>query len=166
MAFARCPHCKNSYMGLPDEFHDRLQCTACGEMFVAEIKDGRARTVSSATFVLDPPAGIDLQLSSDLTEACGCFNVGAYKATVVMARRFMEALLDKRGFKGKSLFDRIKAAHAAGAVSDLQFQLASSTRILVNYGAHYSDDQLAQIGRDEAELVLNMIRQILKSIVK
>jgi hypothetical protein len=57
-------------------------------------------------------------------------------------------------------------ARASGAVSELHFQLASSTRILGNYGAHYSDDQLAQIGQDEAELVLNMVRQILKSMVK
>jgi len=166
MASARCPHCNDSYVSLPDQFHNRLQCATCGKMFVAEIRDGRARTVSPATFVLDPPAGIDSQLASNLREASACFNVGAYKATVVMARRFLEALLDQRGFKGRTLFERIRAADAAGAVSELQFGLARSTRILGNYGAHYSDDELAQIGADEAELVLNMVRQIMKSIVK
>src|SRR5207245_1457046 len=105
----------DSYVALPAEFHDRLQCNKCGKMFVAEIKDGRARTVSPASFVLDPPAGIDSHLASDLKEASACFNVGAYKATVVMARRFLEALLDQRGFKGRTLFERIREAHAAGA---------------------------------------------------
>lgn len=164
MASLLCPHCQISYVGVPDTFHDRLQCRACGGMFIVEIKDGRARTVSAANFVLDPPAGLDPQLSSDLKEVCACFNADAYKAAVVMARRFLEALLDKRGFKGRNLLERIRAAHEAKAVSDLHFQLASSMRIIGNYGAHYSDDQLAQIGRDEAELVLNMVRQILKSV--
>jgi hypothetical protein len=133
-------------------------------MFLAEIKDGRARTVSAANFVLEAPAELDKQLTADLQEACACFNAGAYKATVVMARRFLEALLDKRGFKGRTLVERIKAAYDAKAVTPLAFQLASSTRILGNYGAHYSDDELAQIGKDEAELVLTMVRQIIKSL--
>lgn len=165
MASALCPHCGRSDVSLPDNFADRVQCNGCGKLFVVEIKDGRARTVSSASFVLDPPESLEPSLASDLREACACFNAEAYRATVVMVRRFLEALLDKKGFKGRTLADRIKAAHAARVVSDLQFQLASSTRILGNYGAHYSDDELAQIGKDEAELVLLMMRQILKSLV-
>ena len=164
MASAICPHCKREYLSLPDAFHDRIQCRYCAGMFVAEIKDGLARTVSAANLVLDVPANFDAQLSADLKEACACFNAEAYKATVVMARRFLEALLDKRGFKGRNLVDRIKSAYEAKAVTPLAFQLASSTRILGNYGAHYSDDELSQIGNDEAELVLNMVRQIIKSI--
>jgi hypothetical protein len=166
MASALYPYCSDSYVALPEQFHDRLQCRKCGKMFLAEIKDGRARTVTPATLVLDAPSGLEPQLASDLREACACFNVGAYKASVVMARRFLEALLDTRGFKGKTLFERIKVAHSSGAVSELLFQLASSARILGNYGAHYSDDELTQIGQDEAELVLNMVRQILKSLVR
>jgi len=166
MTSARCPHCNDIYLQLPDEFLDRVQYGKCGKMFVVEIKDGRARTVSPATFVLDPPAGMDLQLASDLKECCTCFNAGVYKATVVMARRFLEALLDQRGFKGRTLFERIRAAHAAKAVNELQLALASSTRILGNYGAHFSDDELAEIGSDEAELVLSMVRQILKSVTE
>lgn len=166
MASASCPHCNRSYVGLPDQFHDRLQCGACSKMFIAEIKDGRARTVSPAQFILEAPPALDPLLAADLSEACACFNAEAYKATVVMARRFLEALLDRQGFKGNTLFQRIEKAHASGAVGELQFQLASSTRILGNYGAHFSDDQLAQIGQDEAELVLSMIRQVLKGLVK
>jgi len=165
MASARCPHCNDSNVSLPDQFADRIQCSRCGRMFFAEIKDGRARTVSPSNFVLDPPPGLAPQIASDLNESCACFNAGAYKATVVMVRRVLEAVLDTRGFSGSTLVERIRAAHASGAVSDLHFQLASSTRILGNYGAHYSDDQLAQIGKDEAELVLQMMRQILKSLV-
>jgi hypothetical protein len=134
-------------------------------MFIAEIRDGRARSVSPANFSLDTPPGLDSQLTADLGEACACFNAGAYRATVVMARRFLEALLDKRGFKGRTLVERIKVAYDAKAVTPLAFQLASSTRILGNYGAHYSDDELAQIGKDEAELVLTMVRHIVKSAV-
>jgi hypothetical protein len=166
MATARCPHCNVVNLALPEEFHDRLECSHCGKLFIAEIKAGRARTVSPAAYVLDPPTELEPQLSSDLREACACFNVGAFKATVVMARRFLEALLDKRGFKGRTLVDRIAAARTSGAVGDFNFQLASSTRILGNYGAHYSDDELTQIGQDEAELVLNMVRQLLKSVLK
>lgn len=133
MAWIRCPRCNARNGGLPEQFHDRVQCDDCGKMFLAEIKDGRARNASPAGFVLDPPAGLDSDLSSDLREACACFTAGAYKASLVMARRFLEGLLDKRGFKGRTLADRIKAAHDSGAVSELHFQLASSTRILGNY---------------------------------
>jgi hypothetical protein len=164
MPMARCPHCNFNYSGLPDHFHDRVQCEHCGKLFIAEIKDGRTRTVNSAVYVLDPPPDLNLQLASDLREACACFNAGAYKATVVMARRFLEALLDKNGFKGRTLVERIAKARASGAVSELHFQLASSARILGNYGAHYSDDELSQIGQDEAELVLSMVRQIIKTM--
>lgn len=164
MAYARCPHCKVPNSGLPDDFHDRLQCGNCGGLFIAEVRSGRARTVSSATYALEIPNGFDPHLAADLKEACACFNAEAYRATVVMARRFLEALLDRRGFKGRTLVERIKAAHDAHAVTPLAFQLASSTRILGNYGAHYSDDELTQIGKDEAELVLTMVRQIMKSV--
>ena len=164
MPSALCPHCRGEYLGLPEMFHDRIQCRRCGGMFVAEIKDGRARTVNAANLILDVPRDYDAQLAADLREACACFNAEAYKATVVMARRFLEALLDKRGFKGRNLVERIKSAFDAKAVTPLAFQLASSTRILGNYGAHYSDDELSQIGKDEAELVLNMVRQIMKSV--
>lgn len=165
MATACCPHCYETYKMLPQEFNDRVQCASCSKMSIVEMKDGRARTVTPSTYVLDPPIGLDLRLASDLKEACACFNVGAYKASVVMARRFLEALLDQRGFKGRTLFDRIKTAHTAGAVNELQFGLASSTRILGNYGAHYSDDKLEMIGQEEAELVLNMVRKIMKGLV-
>src|SRR5438876_2442340 len=104
MASALCPHCHDSYIALPDQFNDRLQCRRCAKMFVAEIKDGRARTVSPAAYVLEPPVGLEPQLASDLGEACACFNAAAYKATVVMARRFLEALLDHRGFRGRTWF--------------------------------------------------------------
>lgn len=132
-------------------------------MFIAEVKDGRARSAVPAMFVLEIPADLEAHLSSDLREACACFGVGAYKATVVMARRFLEAFLEYKGFHGRTLVERVKAAYDAGVVSNLQFQLATSMRMLGNYGAHYSDDRLTQIGQDEAELVLNMVRQILKS---
>jgi Domain of unknown function (DUF4145) len=164
MAVARCPNCNQPNTGLPQEFHDLMQCDMCGKMFIAEIKAGRARKVSPAAYVLDLPQGMDPQLAADIIEACACFNVGAYRATVVMTRRFLEALLDKRGFKGRTLVERIKSAYDSKAVTPLAFQLASSTRILGNYGAHYSDDELSQIGLDEAELVLNMVRQIIKSL--
>src|SRR3990172_4263945 len=61
-----------AYLSLPDAFHDRIQCRYCAGMFVAEIKDGRARTVSAANLVLDVPANFDAQLSADLKEACAC----------------------------------------------------------------------------------------------
>src|SRR5262249_5869099 len=125
MASAKCPYCKSVYI-LPDDFHDRVQCASCTKMFVVETKDGRARTVIPANYVLEPPANLDKRLASDLQEACACFNVGAYKATVVMARRFLEAILDQAGFKGKTLFERVHAAHDSGVVSDLTYHLASS----------------------------------------
>jgi hypothetical protein len=164
MPSALCPYCKHQCVGLPQDFWDRIQCTYCAKMFIAEIREGRARNVTPAMYVLEPPASLDPQLASDLAEACACFNVEAFKATVVMARRFLEALLDKKGFPGKTLVQRIEAAHQRGAVGELQFQLATSTRILGNYGAHFSDDELSRIGQDEAELVLNMVRQILKGL--
>ncbi|HKO61502.1 MAG TPA: DUF4145 domain-containing protein [Pyrinomonadaceae bacterium] len=133
-------------------------------MSLVVIKDGFTRTVHLSNLVLEPPPNLNPALASDLREACACFNAEAYKASVVMARRFLEAYLDKRGFKGRTLADRITNAHASGAISAIVFQLASSARILGNYGAHYSDDRLAAIGEDEAELVLNILRQILKNL--
>jgi hypothetical protein len=103
-------------------------------MFIVEMKDGRARTVIPANLVLDPPPGLDEQLASDLQEAVACFNVQAYKGSVVMVRRFLEAFLDKRGFKGRTLAERIKTAHTSGAISDVVFHFATSARILGNYG--------------------------------
>jgi hypothetical protein len=166
MASVLCPHCKCRYIALPVDFHDRIQCTECGRMFVAEIRNDRARTAMPATFVLDPPPGMDPHLVSDLSEAVACFNADAFRATVVMARRFLEALLDQRGFRGRTLLDRIRAAEAAGIANSLQVSLMSSARILGNYGAHYSDDELAQIGQPEAELVLTIVRQIVKTVAK
>jgi hypothetical protein len=81
-----------------------------------------------------------------------------------MARRFLEAFLDKSGFSGKTLGQRIDAAKEAGKLKDLTYQLASAARIIGNYGAHYSDDLLAQIGESEALLVLEMVRKIVSEV--
>jgi hypothetical protein len=164
MASALCPHCNYSYVGIPESFSDQLQCNHCGKMFFVEIKDGRARKVARIAILIDPPQGLDNDLISDLNETCTCFNAQAYKASVVMSRRFLEGLLDKRGFKGKNLFDRIQQAYETGAISELLYHAASSTRILGNYGAHFSNDQLTNIGFSEAEFVLTMVKQITKMV--
>ncbi len=166
MASVLCPHCKERYIGLPVDFHDRIQCTKCGGLFVAEIRNDRARTAVRVNLVLDPPPDMDPHLASDLKEAVACYNTDAFRATVVMARRFLEALLDQRGFSGRTLLERIQSAEAAGVANSLQVSLMSSARILGNYGAHYSDDELAQIGQPEAELVLTIVRQIVKTVAK
>jgi len=55
-----------------------------------------------------------------------------------MARVFADGLLARAGFEGR-LVDRIQAAHEGGAISDLSYHMASVSRLLGNFGAHYAE---------------------------
>jgi len=115
----------------------------------------------------DLPSSVPENVLDDYSEAVSTFNTNAYKASVAMARRALQqALEDKGATKESNLFKQIDELKSKGLLSEPALHLAQAVRAFGNYGAHPSDDLLAQITRDDAETALMATKKILNEIYK
>ena len=90
---------------------------------------------------VDPlvPEGI----AADYIEAAKCFNISAYKASVVMARRSIQKMcLNLGSDKRKKLWEQIAELKAAGKLHPDLADMATEIRFLGNDGAHPQNDHL------------------------
>ena len=164
MATARCPNCKSSITNLPYDYQDTVQCDNCAEIVRIVIRDNRPVDVRLRKLDLDIPAGLPKVLEQILSEAISCFEIGSNAATVVLAGLFTEGLLAKAGMEGERLVEMIEKAHQEKAISTLGYHVATTSRLLRNIGAHYSDD-LTKLTSSDARLVLEMARKLAADIV-
>ena len=102
------------------------------------------------------------EIFSDYTEAVKCYNIGAYRASVVMSRRALQQALEDRGAtKGNRLLDQIDELKSKGIMDKATASLAHGVRHFGNYGAHPQDDLLADVTQDDARLILDVLKKIL-----
>jgi len=115
----------------------------------------------------DLPGSVPKNVLDDYMEATSTFNINAFRASLVMARRALQqALEDKGATKGSNLAGQIDELKGKGLLSDTAAHLAHGVRQFGNFGAHPNDDLLAQVPPDDAELALNITKKILKELYK
>ena len=108
------------------------------------------------------PKSVPKEVLDDYIEAVKAYNVGAYKATVAMARRALQqAVEDKEASKKKPLYEQINELYNQHLLDDATKNLAHGIRYFGNYGAHPQDDLLSQVTEDDARLAIEVLRQIL-----
>ena len=118
---------------------------------------------SSYAEIEELPSSVPNEVLSDYIEAVKSFNVGAYKATVAMARRALQqALEDKGATKQTKLLDQIRELENKGLLDKATASLAHGIRQFGNYGAHPQTDLLANVTHDDARLAIDVLRKILK----
>ena len=115
----------------------------------------------------DLPSSVPKNVLDDYVEATSTFNINAFRASVVMARRALQqALEDKGATKGSNLAGQIDELKGKGLLSDTNAHLAHGVREFGNFGAHPNDDLLAQVDSDDAKLALDATKKILKELYK
>lgn len=115
---------------------------------------------------------IPVNIREDFAEAKRCLSVRAYKASVAMCRRVVEALAcDKLGKKAKGedgktmkLYKLIDTLHADGLITKNIKETAHELRHFGNYGAHLQDDGLDKVVHEEAMSVKEITQQLLHLI--
>jgi len=113
----------------------------------------------------DLPPAVPKEVLSDYIEAIKSFNVGAYKASVAMARRALQqALEDKGATKRARLLEQIDELKSKGILDKATSSLAHGIRQFGNYGAHPQTDLLAQVTPDDTKLVINVLKKIIKQL--
>jgi len=115
----------------------------------------------------DLPGSVPKNVLDDYVEAMSTFNINAFKASSVMARRALQqALEDKGATKGHKLAAQIDELNGKGLLSDAAADLAHGVRQFGNFGAHPNDDLLAQVTSDDARIALDITKKILKELYK
>ncbi len=104
------------------------------------------------------------EIAADFSEGARCLSVEAFRACVVMLRRSLESAANEKGGAGRNLLSKLQSLVEKRILSDADHALAQGVRIFGNYGAHPSTDQLSSVTREDAELVLQVARRLLKKM--
>ncbi|WP_292225546.1 DUF4145 domain-containing protein [Brevundimonas sp.] len=118
-----------------------------------------------------PPETLDFDSTNlpsnileSLEEAISCFSAQAYKATALMVRRILEELCADRCASGKDLKARLSNLGDSVVVPKELLEAADELRLLGNDAAHIEAKSYDSIGREEAELAVELAKELLKAV--
>ena len=183
-ARGECPHCSDrSYMrpvGGPyleanphqrgNEIANAAQCESCKE-FVLVVGD-RNQTGNQVPYTLvnvyplgkpddRVPEAVPQVIAADFKEALRCHWIQAYKATVGMCRRAVQATaLEKKASAKKTLVDQIDELAAKGIITEPLKRMAHEVRLTGNVGAHPDEDGLKDVTEQDASDVVEFTREV------
>lgn len=133
----------------------------------SQMQDWMARWTNWHLQSEDLPSSVPKSVLDDYVEATCAFNVDAFRASSVMARRALQQALENKGAtKGSSLKDQITELERKGLLSETSSSLAHGVRQFGNFGAHPTDDLLAQVTSEEAKIALDVTKHIIKELYK
>jgi len=177
----RCPYCGIMTTVSPirwtlSHWIGKCDNSKCGKTFYARVKytgsvDNEVMFDVIETYPKYVPKkheSIPEHIWSDYLEGCRCFDVGGFKATVVMCRRMMQNVCLERGAKKKdakgnwmTLRNQIKEAFPAKEYS-LIHSIADKVKYFGDYGAHPQDDGIDKVNEDDSKAILDFTSNILE----
>lgn len=163
MPYVRCPSCQNSYVSVPNYYDDTVQCSACATILRVLMRNGIAVNVRTKKIDINIPSGLPEDLRHIFADAVTCLENNCYAASLVMARVLAEGLLTEAGFTG-TLMQQIKGAYDKRAITDYAYHLASASRLMGNFGAHYSSS-LTNLDPAECKTVLDVVRSLAANLL-
>jgi Domain of unknown function (DUF4145) len=116
----------------------------------------------------NPEASVDKAITTgvraDFVEAQRCRSVNAYKATVVMCRRALQASCQDLKAAGYRLIDQIDDLAAKGKITTALKGMAHDVRKLGNEGAHPDEDGLGDVTEEDADDIVEFTRQYFEHV--
>lgn len=103
-------------------------------------------------------------IASDASEAFRCFGVDAWRATVAIARRAIQASAYQQGAPNKNLYEQINWLDEQRKITPQMRQMAHEIRLSGNDGAHPDKDGLKDVGKEQAAAVLAFLRDFLRQL--
>lgn len=118
-----------------------------------------------------PPEVIDFDASnlpdnivSTLEEAIKCHAAGCYRACALLLRRTLEELCEDKGATGSNLKKRIESLKTVAVIPAELLSAADELRILGNDAAHIELKDYDKVGKDEADIAIELTKELLKAI--
>jgi hypothetical protein len=111
-----------------------------------------------------PNDSVDLtvpeKIAEDFREALRCQWIRAFKATVAMCRRAIQAsALEKGASRNKKLDKQIDQLATKGTITEALRQMAHQVRLTGNVGAHPDKDGLADVAEEDANDIVQFTRE-------
>ncbi len=103
-------------------------------------------------------------IAADASEAHRCLGVDAWRATVAIARRAVQAAAFDKGAPDKKLFDQIDWLHDQRIITPQMRDIAHHIRLSGNDGAHPDKDGLQEVGKEAAEAALEFLDDFLRHL--
>jgi Domain of unknown function (DUF4145) len=110
------------------------------------------------------PDGIPPKLVVTLQEAVTCHSAEAYRASAMMVRRLMEELCEEHGASGSNLHQKLGNLRSKVPLSIALLDGAMELKVLGNDAAHVVAKEYASVGKEEAELSIEVAKEILKAL--
>lgn len=175
-----CPHCSfRSYFKPVTSAHteDRggrwyticngAQCEAC-KGFVLVVGKKYEQNQQAWTFDAVYPLGkpndfvapeVPAPIAADFQEALRCAWVNAYRATVTMCRRALQASCVELKAKDAKLQDQIDELASKGVITESLKQMAHEVRLTGNDGAHPGKDGLNDVSEPDSRDMIEFTRE-------
>ena len=109
-----------------------------------------------------PPKHVPSAIASAFTEAMICFQSGCYRASAVMSRRTLEAIINDHKIKKARLPERIKELVTQKRLSSEIEAWSQEVRLIGNQGAH--DDPISEVSKSDVNAILSFILYLFKSL--
>ncbi|WP_081717674.1 DUF4145 domain-containing protein [Hyphomicrobium nitrativorans] len=179
----RCPHCnengafnnvlhrvltyqKGRELALTEHSVGVYQCpnSSCrGVVLIVKNLMGLLKVLPPTRLDFDRTS-IPANLLTTLSEAVACHSVEAYKATALMVRRLLEEICEREGATGPNLHQRLHDLRSKVPLSEALLDGAMELKILGNDAAHIEAKEYAAIGKEEAEIAVEVAKEILKAL--
>lgn len=176
-----CPHCAvNSYfkpVGVPyrdpsnTTICNAAQCQTCKNfVLIVGVRQGQGEYRLRYFYPLGKPndrvdAAVPPRIAEDFKEALRCQWIDAYKATVTMCRRVIQAsCLEQKADKAKRLVAQIDELAAKGTITQPLREFAHAVRLEGNDGAHPDPDGLENVTAADAEDIISFTREYLHHV--
>lgn len=128
----------------------------------------RADATNPSNVTLLPSAAVEMNvrsvpddISADAKEAADCYRASAWKATVMMCRRVVQAACIEQGAKKGNLEVQIDDLKAKGLLTAPLAQWAHQIRYFGNYGAH-PDEDFGDVTKEDAAQMIEFVRTFLR----
>ena len=145
------------------------QCVSCKQfvLITATKNSGAGATEFSlrAVYPIDKPkdtvdAAVPKAIADDFAEAIRCQWILAYKATVTMCRRALQAaVLEMRASPERKLLHQIDELATKGVITNPLKEMAHAIRLTGNVGAHPDEDGLNDVTDKDAEDMVQFTKE-------
>jgi hypothetical protein len=185
-ASGKCPHCgKASYFKPVGNAHTEssgaelticqaAQCEACKDFVLVVARRNTTQQQQFRLLYFYPlgkpndaidAAGVPPKITDDFKEALRCRWVNAFRATVTMCRRAIQAsCLEKKADPKKRLWEQIDELAKNSLITEPLRQFAHEVRLEGNDGAHPDPDGLNDVVEKDADDIIAFTREYLHHV--
>ncbi|WP_444463895.1 DUF4145 domain-containing protein [Rhodobacter capsulatus] len=135
----------------------------CGLVFTITSSAQETLSVSPPELLECSFEDVPAAIAATLKEAIACHSAGSFRASAMMVRRLLEELCEDAGVEGRTLHDRLKGLRTKITLPEELFNAMDELKALGNDAAHIEAKSYAMIDREEAELSIELAKEIVKA---